>query len=583
MKNIQTQLLVILAAFLGIIFGYSLINNLFSPQGLEIMRDFYHQGGGLNIYYLLSNLSLGKSFLNASIQWGLLVAVLMTALWGYSWLNKLSEAIISIPRKYFLSVIFFTALGILLVIMYYKNQLFPRSGDSNAILFQAKILAKGALTVPSHPLKEFFDSDYIINNGRMYSEYPLGSSFFMMLGGFFGATWIVNPILGSLALIFIYFTTKDLYDEQIARYGVMLLLTSHLYYDLSSTYLSHAPLLCFISIFIYYFLKTLRLQNEESKNWHPLMAGIALGIAANTRSLSALTISLPLLIWGVYLLIKDWKAYFRRVIWFAIGILPFIVLIFLVNRIQNGNALLFGHQVYNGPRKIVGFSHEYRIRQAISTLFFRIGLLLKMVVYPPLRAGSLLFIIGLTFKNFKKENLLLWGFFTTTCLGYLFVVSSIWQYRYYYSATLYLFPLLALGAVNLGEWIKEFGLNQSKKLISKINGSALLNALWLAMVLTAFGSAFFSCGLKPHRKVPVLKKPYTVAEQAKLDNAIVFIRAVDEYYPQWYTRNSPDLNDPVLWVRDLGKCNQELLKYYPDRKAYIYDKGKLIPYFTDNQ
>jgi hypothetical protein len=64
-------------------------------------------------------------------------------------------------------------------------------------------------------------------------------------------------------------------------------------------------------------------------------------------------------------------------------------------------------------------------------------------------------------------------------------------------------------------------------------------------------------------------------ETARLDHAVVFVRSLGalEFPPgswAYYPRNpSPDLTDPVLYVRDLGEPrNRDLIRLMPDRKPF---------------
>jgi hypothetical protein len=566
MKPYKKQLIGLLTASLVAIYGYILLNNLFSPDGVEIMRNFYHQGGARSLIVLFEKLSFFDSLTSASIQWGFMLGIVFVAVFARPWLEQVHKWFISLPRFYFLLVLVILAFSGMLAMFYYKYRFFPRAGDANATLFQVKILAKGALTVPSHPLKEFFHSDWIINNGRMYAQYTLGTAFMLLWGYLLGMPWIINPLLGALSLIFIYHTARELYGESIARYGVAIISVTPFYLALPTTYLSHAPQLFFLSIFIYFFLKTIR--DKHSSYWHPLLSGMALGMAVNTRTLTALTISLPLLAWGGYLLVKDWKGFYRKTILFLVGLLPFVLALFLINWVQNGHPLLFGMTVYKG-QSFVGFSQEWGLREAITTYLFRLQRLSNLLAYSPLSAGVVLVFIALSFIDIKPAHYLLWGFFVITSIGYLPAATTVWQYRYYYTAAVYLMLLFPLGISNLGNWLQK-----NFKLAST---SSLLCIFLIVSVLAAF-SAAYRRGLKPDQGVLELRRPYDIAAEANLNNALVFIRNTKCLYPKWYTRNSPDFNDPILWVLDLGERNQELMNYYPERKAYLYDNGEITLY-----
>ena len=73
----------------------------------------------------------------------------------------------------------------------------------------------------------------------------------------------------------------------------------------------------------------------------------------------------------------------------------------------------------------------------------------------------------------------------------------------------------------------------------------------------------------------VARAPYDLVESARLDRAVVFVRSRGAleiapgswaYYPEM---PSPGLDDPVLYVPDLGEeRNRELIRFLPDRSPH---------------
>jgi hypothetical protein len=85
-------------------------------------------------------------------------------------------------------------------------------------------------------------------------------------------------------------------------------------------------------------------------------------------------------------------------------------------------------------------------------------------------------------------------------------------------------------------------------------------------------------------------KMYDQAPRADLGPAIVFLNLVAPYFEaQDATRNDLLVDGPVLFARDLGARNAELLKKYPDRKAYtyVYDpnarSGRFVPWSGESK
>ena len=86
--------------------------------------------------------------------------------------------------------------------------------------------------------------------------------------------------------------------------------------------------------------------------------------------------------------------------------------------------------------------------------------------------------------------------------------------------------------------------------------------------------------LYDYRSAKKMRDPFDMVQERKLHNSVVFLRTVPlKGYPALYVQNSLDLNGDILFVKDLGERNLELMRYYPERDFYYYDfksgSGKL--------
>jgi hypothetical protein len=86
---------------------------------------------------------------------------------------------------------------------------------------------------------------------------------------------------------------------------------------------------------------------------------------------------------------------------------------------------------------------------------------------------------------------------------------------------------------------------------------------------------------------------HQMVTEAGLDNALVFMKTGDyrlygksmelDMYGYAFLHNDPDLKGSVLYARDLGERNAELIAHYPDRKVYkfVHDpfglEDRLVP------
>ena len=123
----------------------------------------------------------------------------------------------------------------------------------------------------------------------------------------------------------------------------------------------------------------------------------------------------------------------------------------------------------------------------------------------------------------------------------------------------------ASGIEELAQWVRT-RLNASAGRILALPIAATLCALVLYLPLYVGSLSAMT---------RVARAPYDLVEAARLERAVVFVRSLGALdFPPWswayYPRNSsPDLTDPVLYVRDLGEPrNRVLIRFMPDRTPF---------------
>jgi hypothetical protein len=122
----------------------------------------------------------------------------------------------------------------------------PHILDASAYYFQAKIFASGRLTAtPPSDLAAFQGPFMIAGAGRWFAQYAPGTSAMLALGMLAGAPWIVEPLLGTLALWSVYRLGKLLYNGPTGLLALVLGALSGFYIYLAASYLSHAVALFF--------------------------------------------------------------------------------------------------------------------------------------------------------------------------------------------------------------------------------------------------------------------------------------------------------------------------------------------------
>jgi hypothetical protein len=507
-KSYKLRWLILL--FIGL-FCFTALSNILDsrdPRRQEILREILHEGVSLNrLGALLSPQVLQGALRVALGNTLLLFIILWLAGREYKPITRLNNLFLNSREGYFLLVLFSLSVLYSATLAYFTHGGFAMSGDGYAYLTQARILARGRLYVDSHPLRQFFHCDYIVNNGKYFACYPLGTSLFLLLGELIGLPWLANPVVGSLALIVIYYLLKRLFTPEAARYGVCFILLGSFFTVMNASYLSHPASLLFISLFIYFFLGSFDLRGK----FRPFIAGLALGGAVFTRPLTAAAISAPLLVWGAYRLTKD-RGLSRVAFTFGLGLLIPLSLLMWTNKIQTGNPLVLGYQLqFKSP----GFQEGYNLFQAIGTMLWRLRAIEYMVSFAPLSIFIPLLFVIFAFKGQNRYPRLFLGLLVMLCLAYLPLSTSVWELRYYYPPVIYLIGLIPWGVYNFSRSSIKHGWRMNHR-------HALSLLLLLVLAFKLWG--LYQWGLAPNPALKKLKRPYDTVRQAGITNAIVFIR-----------------------------------------------------------
>jgi 4-amino-4-deoxy-L-arabinose transferase-like glycosyltransferase len=161
--------------------------------------------------------------------------------------------------------------------------------DSAAYLFQAKLLAGGALAASAPPEFGFSPSPHInIHAGLWFAKYPFGTSLLLAPGVLVGAPWIVPALATGLTLLLFAGIVRELYDARVAALALPLAFISPTTLLMGATLLSQPVSRLCMAAFLYGALRTLGSGPGTRRLAWAVLAGFALGYGFNTRPLVAL-------------------------------------------------------------------------------------------------------------------------------------------------------------------------------------------------------------------------------------------------------------------------------------------------------
>jgi hypothetical protein len=215
----------------------------------------------------------------------------------------------------------------------------PHIYDASAYVFAAKTLAQGHLTAPAPPLSQLFPGPFmVIFNGRWFAQYEPGTALTLVPGFCLHMPWLVEPLLGTLALLGSGLIAARLYNRRVATLAIVLGCLSPFYSYLAASYLSHAIALFYL---VWGWWALLRFV-QKGAGWNLILCAVCFGMAALTRDLVALlflAILLPgtVLVGRTSVISRLWQ---RRLWWLSLlgfGLL-FLALYLGYNLLLTGNA-----------------------------------------------------------------------------------------------------------------------------------------------------------------------------------------------------------------------------------------------------
>jgi len=439
------------------------------------------------------------------------------------------------------------------------NKGFSLSGDENAYLFQAKIFSQGSLTVPSHPLKEFFNNDHIVNNGRMFAIYPPGVPLLIYIGMLLSAPWLVGPLFASASLVLFYIVFCRRHTPHIAFLAACSIALSRFFITFGASYHSHPPALFFTLLAILLYEKL-----EDSGNGS-LLFGMAVGMAFIVRPFTAALLVLALILEIAYKSIKQQSGktnsvlHIKNITTAAIGFLPFFAVFCAYNHNLTGNILKMGYLISDDVQ-FIGFHGNLIF--GLKSILYACWRLFDGLFAVPAPIGVFLTALGV-YKAGKGGRRYFFMFITAIAVC---STMRFYQFRYFYSFAFFLHIYVFIG---FGALIDT--------LIEKGKRTDIVCLQWFMSVSAVFGILTLSHAVRVKKSwLEKVTTPYRVVKKAGIKNSIVFIGSTSHVYPMFYTRNSPKLNDTVLYVLDLGDKNKDLIKYYAsERSCFIYERGIL--------
>ena len=450
--------------------------------------------------------------------------------------------------------------------------------DESVYRFSAQLLASGRLTAPSHSMKLFFDHPFMVNDGRMFSQYFLGWPTIMAAGVPFGLTGYVNSLVSGATVPALYELLKKIAGANWARLGVLVFLTSPMIQIAAATELSHTSALGALVYAMWFVTLALR-GGGGAINF---AFGLSLAVAFFIRPASAVSVALP---WG---LLWAWKQVSKRafanVLWFLLPTVVLAALFLAINAEQTGSPFRAAYQrafeygIENGLR----FTHVLpeRVNGTVMLAAGDLAQMLSMVTAGLLRLNMSLFGWPCSFAFLPlaiglRRASWWWASVATYVMTHLWVFDvgiDTFGPTHWFELALPVLVLTILGCQRASVWAQRISSDQvhlpRNLLLASVAASLLL---FTPYRLSTVGQI-----------ADMTRRAPEAVEERGIHNAIVFVNwpwaarcntdagAPPRHFVFWWPVNDPDFENDVIWANHLSvEQNRRLLATFPGREGYI--------------
>jgi hypothetical protein len=455
----------------------------------------------------------------------------------------------------------------------------PHIEDEFANLWQAEVMAEGQITLPSPTYTRSFLVPFVVDyEGERFGKYSPGWPATLSLGTRLGVPWLVNPLLGGLAVWLVYRLGSKIVGRCVGLLAALLTGTSPMFLMLSGTLMSHnLSLFLTISFSLAWFdLFTERHSNSEAAhvpNWMLVaVAGSTLGLLTLTRPLTALGVFIPFGVHGASLFLRGDSATRRRILFVGGLALILSAILLLWQAALTGDPFLNPYTLWWEYDR-VGFGQGIGVTESGHNL---------QLAYNntnfSLRAGrhdlfgwpyiSWLFLpIGIYALRRRLDGWLL----AATLLSLILVYGAYWigswllGPRYYYEALPAAAVTSAIGVAWLGGWLGEGG---GWLRIRRLATTALITLLIVINCLFYLPTRLWGM----HGLYGISGAYSRPLQGADLEGALVFVHA-----DSWHRYGNLLILAPPFTTADLlvaweinPEQDEAVLQEFSERQVYHY-------------
>jgi hypothetical protein len=458
----------------------------------------------------------------------------------------------------------------------------PNVSDDFSYLLIADTLRHFRLANPVHPLHQFFESFFVLQEPAYASIFPLGQGLILTIG------WAgVALSIGALCALCYWMLRAWTTPEWALAGGLLAVIEFGPLSQWMNSFWGGAVAACG-GCLVFGALPRL---GRGGRTRYAVLLGLGIGLHWLCRPYETIFLILSVLLF----LLPSWRSLLKPAAWMMIAVAPAIALSLLQNKAITGNWTMLPYQLsqyqygvpttftfqpipmphrpltheqqldYEQQSQVHAIAGNYWRRWASRIPFYR------FFFFPPLLLAVL------PFLSRVREYRFAWvaGTILIFSLGTNFYP---YFYTHYIAALTCLFVLISVvGLERLSRWNREaarillflcaahfvfwYGLHFSRD-----------NQLYAAM--TRFESVDAINHGDPEGRIAIGRQL-----EAAPGPQLVFVRYWAQHQFQEWVHNAADIDGArIVWARDLGpEENQKLLRYYPNRTAWLLEPDARPP------
>jgi hypothetical protein len=458
--------------------------------------------------------------------------------------------------------------------------------DEMAYLWQAQVIARGKLALPSTPNPKSFLYPFVVDyNGQRFGKYPLGWPVVLAIGEKFGARSWVNSILAGIGIWLTYLLGKKLMGTTVGLLAAGLTLTSPFFLMNSGSLLSHPLGLVLSLAFVLGWLDAFIYPGFKPR-WLPaLAAASALGLLVLTRPFTAFAIGLPFAVHALYLLVRGDNATRRLVITLGLVAVAIGSIHLLWQYAVTGNPLKNPYELW-WPYDKVGFgpgvgriSGGHTLYQAwINTKFNIVVGIRDLFGWANLSWIFLPFGIAAVVRDRNWRSILPITAFISLFVFYFAYWIGAWVFgpRYYYEGLFSLTILSAAGIAFLAGWPTLPGIpfpNYTNwRKVQPLAMTFIVSLLICANLIFYLPRRLsMLSGLYGMQRSHL--EPFLTPQAQELTPALIVVHTKNAWseYGTLLELESPFLDTPFIFIYSRGpEVDNLMASYFPERHVYHY-------------